>query len=162
MDFTSGARGLGLKVAMGEGDVRETLTTYITHCSMGEGPFLEAHDYFSLLSNFTSDNAEDEKAPQQVSHYQEKPKLFHRDENGKVTGERRKERDADTIINLTKAVKGGLDIPMKVELGKGKHTPCPTDHEDFEIYRDSEDKRWKLYKPTRTRKEAPRGFLRIY
>lgn len=80
MEFTRGAHGFGLKVAMGEGDVREHLTTYISNCSDQDGDFFDGSNFFSPCT----DEGDKKASSQEADGINGAPTLFHRDEDGKV------------------------------------------------------------------------------
>jgi len=104
-DFLSEARGLGLMVAMGEGDTGQTLIQYASHCNLGDdGEWFSVRHEFSHMSYFLGEKTEDESSTETTK------KLFHRDENGKATFTKKEAAAASRFIaemNLDGRVKDG-------------------------------------------------------
>ena len=65
--------------------MRDKLIRYISDCSAGDGEIVLVRDYFFCMSEDSSDSDDDKEASTEETKEKKTAKLFHRDEDGKVT-----------------------------------------------------------------------------
>ena len=109
LDFSHVARGLGLKIAMGDRDVLSSLIDYISISNEGE-EIATAWGIFFPLSKFLDKGSNAQASFNHSGETEEEGKFFHRDDKGKITFTKEEAAAASELIasmNLDGRVKAG-------------------------------------------------------